>query len=89
MKVSGFAFIVSFNCYFGIMATGEMDKELSCGEESMNSTDFVGDDKEALIAEVIAETPSLKWHPLVDDVVVGTFNDDDDPEYPVAVMYRP
>ena len=88
MKVSGFKYAVSFNCYFGIMAIGAADKELSCGEESMNSVDFVGDDKEALIAEVIAETPSLKWHPLEDDVVIGTFNDDD-PDYPTAVMYKP
>jgi hypothetical protein len=77
-------YYVSFNM--------RMNNDFEVGDSSMNTVDFIGDDIDALSAEVIADDPN---YPMVFErsnvhrLVVGVFygvDEGDDDRYPTALM---
>lgn len=98
MKVSDAKYTVSFNICFSVHVSDGHYAEVEIGEDYMNSVDYIGDDLDELIAEVIASDPS---YPMVfvyieddknfsrSDVyesIVGLFYGKDNSEDPVALL---
>lgn len=85
---------------YGVTFNGERGSHC-CGEERMGTTDYIGDDLDELIKEVvdesIAENFPLTYYPCDDgDEVVGIFCDEwsieevegDELPSPTAILYR-
>jgi hypothetical protein len=79
MRISDFKYKVSFNCEIG---------GIGVGDEHQHTVDYVGNDLQELIKEVLEDPYETEYVGVVGQEIIGYFRDKAHPDFIVALLYK-